>query len=308
MREHLIAIVGPTGAGKSKVALCLAQQLGGEIVSADSRQIYRRMDIGTAKPSPGEQAQVRHHLIDIVEPDGDFSLAQYQQFAYQSVTDIGQREKVPLLVGGTGLYVWAVVEGWEIPRIAPDQGLRRLLEARAASGEANALFQELTRLDPESAQRIDPRNVRRVIRALEVTRTSAVPFSKLQNKSPPPFATMMIGLNLDRTELYRRIDARVDGMVKAGLVEEVRTLASVGFGPDLPAMSGIGYRQVADYLAGKTTLELAIQQIKHETRRLVRRQYNWFRLADERIAWFDMAEGGAAEGILEKVKAFTSMQ
>jgi tRNA dimethylallyltransferase len=308
MREHLIAIVGPTGAGKSKVALCLAQQLGGEIVSADSRQIYRRMDIGTAKPSPGEQAQVRHHLIDIVEPDGDFSLAQYQQFAYQSMTDVGQRGNVPLLVGGTGLYVWAVVEGWEIPRIAPDPGLRRLLEARAASGEADTLFQELTRLDPESAQRIDPRNVRRVIRALEVTRMSAVPFSKLQRKSPPPFTTMMIGLTMERTELYRRIDARVDGMVEAGLVEEVRTLARVGFGPDLPAMSGIGYRQIADYLAGKATLELAIQQIKHETRRLVRRQYNWFRLSDERIAWFDMAEGGAAEDILEKVKTFTSTQ
>jgi tRNA dimethylallyltransferase len=208
------------------------------------------------------------------------------------------------VVGGTGLYVWALLEGWEIPRVAPDALLRKQLEQRAALGEGNALFKELAVIDPEAAQRIDPRNIRRVIRALEVSRTAAVPFSRLQKKTPPSFETLFIGLSTERAELYRRIDLRVDQMVERGLVEEVRILRSMGCGADLPAMSGIGYRQIGDYLSGKTTLESAVQAMKHETHRFVRRQYNWFRLSDKRIEWFDVAQPGAESRIAETVRTF----
>jgi tRNA dimethylallyltransferase len=304
MHERVVAIVGPTGVGKSQIALHLAQKLDGEIVGADSRQIYRGMDIGTAKPTPPERAQVAHHLIDIVEPDGDFSLAQYQQLAYQRIAEIRQRHRIPLLVGGTGLYVWAVVEGWDVPQVAPDTGFRRQLEDRAALGEADTIFQELAKIDPESAQRIDPRNIRRVIRALEVSQTTGVPFSRLQRKTPPPFETRIIGLTAERAILYDRIDTRVDRMMAAGLVEEVRNLVSAGYKFDLPAMSGIGYRQVGDFLAGGTTLESAVQQIKNETHRFVRRQYNWFRLSDPKIVWFDVAAEDVEQRVLAEAMAF----
>ncbi|GAI47837.1 unnamed protein product, partial [marine sediment metagenome] len=180
--NHLVAIVGPTGVGKSKLALRLAQAFDGEIVSADSRQVYRYMDIGTAKPSREELALVSHHLIDIVSPDEDFGLAQYQQLAYRAIEDIQQRKKLALLVGGSGLYVWSVLEGWGIPQVAPDPEFRHSLEEKVARMGKDELYQELARVDPVAAQRIDPRNVRRTIRALEVHRGAEVPFSQLQRK------------------------------------------------------------------------------------------------------------------------------
>ena len=294
----------PPASARAESPCVWRSKLDGEIVGADSRQTYRGMDIGTAKPTPQERALVPHHLIDIVEPDGDFNLALFQQLAYRSLAEIGRRHKIPLLVGGTGLYVWAVVEGWDIPEIAPDTGLRRELEKRAALGEADALFEELAKVDPESAQRIDPRNIRRVIRALEVSTTAPVPFSKLQRKTSPPFETRIIGLTAARASLYHRIDARVDRMMTEGLVEEVRNLVSRGYNFDLPAMSGIGYRQIGEYLAGRATLESAVQQIKYETHRFVRRQYNWFRLSDKRISWFDIEDAGVEERIQAEVMAF----
>ncbi|MCJ7743668.1 MAG: tRNA (adenosine(37)-N6)-dimethylallyltransferase MiaA [Dehalococcoidales bacterium] len=288
--ERLIAIVGPTAAGKSRLALRLAPELDGEILSADSRQMYRYMDIGTAKPGREERALVPHHLIDILNPDEDFSLAQYQQLAYHTIVDIHQRGKLPWLVGGSGLYVWAVLGGWSIPPVPPDPALRRTLAERAAKGEVAELYQELMALDPVAAQKIDPRNVRRVIRALEVTRSAGVPFSQLQQKKAPPFQTLIIGLTADRAELYRRIDLRVDEMITKGLVEEVKKLVNMGYGFNLPAMSGIGYRQIGLYLRGELSLAEAIQQIKYETHRFARHQYNWFRLNDSRIQWFDIKD------------------
>jgi tRNA dimethylallyltransferase len=251
------------------------------------------MDIGTAKPARKERVLVPHHLIDIVNPDEDFSLAQYQQLACQTIGDIQQRGKLPLLVGGSGLYVWAVLEGWSIPAVPPDPALRRTLAERAAKGEVAELYQELMMLDPVAAQKIDPRNVRRVIRAIEVTRSAGVPFSLLQRRKAPPFQTLIIGLTADRTELYRRIDARVDEMVEQGLVDEVKKLVQMGYSLSLPAMSGIGYRQIGLYLQGELGLAEAIQQIKYETHRFARHQYNWFRLNDKRIEWFDL--GGEVE-------------
>jgi tRNA dimethylallyltransferase len=285
--NHLLAVVGPTGVGKSRLALHLAQAFDGEIVSADSRQVYRYMDIGTAKPTREELSLVPHHLIDIVNPDEDFSLAQYQQLAYRAISDIQKRGKLAILAGGSGLYVWAVVEGWKIPKVAPDLKLRHRLEEKAAKEGSDELYQELARLDPVAAQRIDPRNVRRVIRALEVRRGARAPFSRLQLKAQPLPDTLIIGLTADRTELYQRIDLRVEEMIGRGLVDEVKGLADKGYDFSLPSMSGIGYRQIGMHLKGELTLAAAIQQIKFESHRLVRHQYSWFRLKDDRIRWFD---------------------
>ena len=299
--NRLVAVVGPTGVGKSRLALRLAQDLNGEIVSADSRQVYRYMDIGTDKPTPQERASVPHHLIDIVNPDEDFSLAQYQRLAYKAIEDISKRQKLALLVGGSGLYVWSVLEGWKIPAVAPDPEFRRRLEEKAASRGGNELYQELARLDPLAAQKIDPRNIRRTIRALEVHHNAQAPISKIQGKKAPPFQTRIIGLTTQRQELYRRIDSRVDEMIERGLVDEVRQLIERGYDAALPAMSGIGYKQIALFLSRELPLEDAVRQTKFETHRLARHQYSWFRLKDVRIGWFDTQKEKEAK-ILARLK------
>ena len=293
--NHLVAIVGPTGIGKSKLALHLARTFEGEIVSADSRQVYCHMDIGTAKPSREELSLVPHHLISIVNPDEDFSLAQYQKLARRAIDGIHRRNKLPVLVGGSGMYVWSVLEGWGIPPVTPDPEFRRSLEEKAARIGKDKLYQELKAVDPVAVQSIDRRNVRRVIRALEVHRDTATPFSQLQYKKAPPFNTLVIGLTTDRAELYRRIDLRVDEMIKQGLVDEVKKLVNMGYDYNMSAMSGIGYKQISMFLKGRLALATATQQIKFETHRFVRHQYSWFRLKDERIHWFDVQGGVDSE-------------
>jgi len=300
---RLVAVVGPTGVGKSRVARQLAREFNGEIVSADSRQVYRHMDIGTAKPTAGEQSQVRHTIVDIIDPGEDFSLAQYQQLAYEAIDDIQSRGRLPFLVGGSGLYVWAVLEGWQIPRVPPDAGLRRNLEERAAEIGGQRLYEELAAVDPVAAQRIDPRNLRRVIRALEVARSTSAPASRSPGKQAPPYQTLIIGLTTARAELYRRIDARVNAMIEQGFVGEVRKLSEMGYGDAPPVATGIGYRQIAVYLRGELDMEEAVRRMKTETHRLARSQYAWFRLKDERIHWFDVQEGPEAE-IRELVAGF----
>ncbi len=305
MKNHLVAIVGPTGVGKSGLALKLAQAFNGEIVGADSRQVYRYLDTGTAKPDPRELSIAPHYLINIVNPDEDFSLAQYQELAYQAIDSIIEHRRLPLLVGGSGLYIWSVLEGWSIPQVPPNRELRYSLEEKAARVGRDELYRELMAADPIAAQRIGRRNVRRIIRALEVTRGAGIAFSQLQRKQPPPYDTLIIGLTADRAELYRRIDLRVDKMIEKGLVAEVQRLVSMGYSLDLPAMSGIGYRQIGMFLKGEIGLEAAIRQIKFENHRLVRHQYNWFKLRDERIHWFDI--GDEVEGpITALVKEFVS--
>ena len=301
--NKLVAIVGPTAVGKTQLALRLAQDFNGEIVNADSRQVYRYMDIGTAKPKLSELALVPHHLIDIVNPDEDFGLAQYQALANRAITDIQHRGKLPFMVGGTGQYVRAVLEGWVIPSVAPDHEFRLGLQERVERGEAAELYQELVRVDPVAAQNIDSRNIRRVIRALEVSHHTGATFSGLQQKKAPPFDSLIIGLTAGRTELYRRIDSRVDIMIEMGLVEETKTLVSMGYGFGLPSMSGIGYKQIGQYLRGDITLEVAKEQIKFETHRVARHQYNWFRLSDKRIRWFDV-EGDIEAQVREQVSRF----
>ena len=305
MINHLVAIVGPTGVGKSGLALKLTQAFGGEIVGADSRQVYRYLDTGTAKPGPRELSIAPHYLINIVNPDEDFSLAQYQELAYQAIDSIIEHRRLPLLVGGSGLYIWSVLEGWSIPQVPPNRELRYSLEEKAARVGRDELYRELMAADPIAAQRIGRRNVRRIIRALEVTRGAGIAFSQLQRKQPPPYDTLIIGLTADRAKLYRRIDLRVDKMIEKGLVAEVQRLVSMGYSLDLPAMSGIGYRQIGMFLKGEIGLEAAIRQIKFENHRLVRHQYNWFKLRDERIHWFDI--GDEVEGpITALVKEFVS--
>ncbi len=303
--NSLVAIVGPTAAGKSALAIKLAREFDGEIINADSRQVYRYMDIGTAKPGREELSRVPHHLVDIKNPDEDFSLAQYQQLAYRAIEDIQQRGRLPLLVGGSGLYVRAVLEGWGIPKVGPDPEFRRSLEEKASEGGADELYRELVETDPEAARNIDPRNVRRLIRALEVSRQAGAPFSRLQSKEAPPFDILIIGLTTERAELYHRIDLRVDAMIERGLVEEVRKLMNMGYSPELPAMSGIGYKQIGMYLRGELTLESAVYQIKTGTHRLVRRQYNWLRLTDDSIHWFDIQDDFEPE-VMALVAGFIS--
>ena len=288
--SHLVGIVGPTAIGKSKLAIRLAQLVDGEIVSADSRQVYCYMDIGTAKPNRQERALVPHHLIDVVDPDQDFSLALYQEMAYRAVADIQRRGKVALLVGGSGLYVRAIIGGFRIPQIPPDPELRHNLEEKAAREGGQALHWELEQIDPDAARRIDPRNTRRLLRALEVCRSSGKPFSQLQ-RSSPPFRTLLIGLTTERRDLYQRIDSRVDRMMEQGLVQEAEGLLQRGYSFELPSMSGLGYKQIGQYLQGEMALDEAVKQIKFKTHRFARHQYAWFRLKDESILWFDVRDG-----------------
>jgi tRNA dimethylallyltransferase len=300
----VIAIVGPTAVGKSELALHLAQYFPLEIISADSRQVYRYMDIGTNKPSLVERAAVPHHVIDVVEPDEDFSLAMYHQLAIEALKAIQQKGKLSLLVGGSGLYVWSLVEGWKIPEVPPDQKLRRQLEARAEQEDSQSLYRELQDIDPVAAAKINPSNIRRIIRALEIYHATGQPPSQLQRKEAPAFSVLTIGLTQERSELYRKIDWRVDKMIQRGLVEEVEQLLKRGYSSSLPSMSGIGYKQIGQFLRGEMTLPEAIDKIKYETHRLARHQYAWFRLSDSRIRWFDVSgtEGKASIVALNKVK------
>ena len=253
------------------------------------------MDIGTAKPAPEELAAVPHHLFNILNPDADFGLAQYQELASQSIRNIQERHKIPLLVGGSGQYIWAVLEGWEIPRIPPDLAFRQNLEKIAATNGIDKLYQQLQEIDPMAARKIDKRNIRRVIRALEVSHQSKTPFSQLQSKSAPDFKTIIIGLTDERKDLYRIIDSRVDEMVQKGLVAEVENLVRLGYGYGLPALNSIGYKQIGMVLRGEISLEEARQQIKADNHRFVRHQYAWFRLKDPRIHWFDIQNGIESE-------------
>lgn len=293
----LLVLVGPTAVGKTALSLQLAQQFDGEIISADSRLFYRGMDIGTAKPTPAERALIPHHLIDIADPDETMTLGAYQDMAYAVIEGIQASGRLPILVGGTGQYVQAVVEGWGIPRVPPQPPLRATLKKQGSP----ELARWLAVLDPAAAERLDPRNVRRVIRALEVTLVSGRPISELQEKHPPPYDILMVGLTSDRETLYQRIDRRVDRMMANGLLSEVEALLSAGYSPRLPAMSGLGYRQLAAYLAGEMTLDGAVERIKFETHRFVRQQYTWFRPDDPRIHWFDIADPDMANEISDLV-------
>lgn len=283
----LVAIVGPTAVGKTALGVRLAQAYSGEIVSADSRQFYRDMDIGTAKPTPDELKNARHHLVNIADPDETVGLAQFLSMARSAIRDIAERGKLPLLVGGTGQYVRALLQGWRVPNVPPDPDLRTRLE-RQADENPDKLWQQLMALDADSAEFIDPRNLRRVIRALEVTLKSGRPFSELRRRVPPPYRVLKVGLTMDRDALYARADARVDTMIEAGLLAEVKNLLSRGYGWHLPAMSGLGYSQFRPFFEEQTGLQDVIERIKLDTHDFIRRQYTWFRPSAADIHWLDV--------------------
>ena len=287
----VVAIVGPTAVGKSALALQLAKSLEGEIVSADSRQVYRLMDIGTAKPSDEERADVRHHLIDVIEPDEDYSLVRFIQEASEAIQNVNTKSNLPLVAGGTGQYVWGLLEGWRAPKVPPNPELRLILTNRMAANGLSSLYDELVERDPEAAVRIDGHNPRRVIRALEVSYSTPDVAPSAPRSVPPPYDVKIIGLTLERAALYRRIDDRVETMIASGWIDEVRGLLDKGYAADLPSMSSLGYRELVQYLHGELSLDEALNRIKHSTHRFARRQYTWFKAADERIQWFEASEG-----------------
>jgi tRNA dimethylallyltransferase len=295
----LLAIVGPTATGKTEVGMLVAEALQGEIVSADSMQVYRGMHIGTAKPSVEQRARVPHHLIDIMEPDEPFSVADYRGRADAALADIWSRGKQPILVGGSGLYVRAVLEEMDFV-VPPDRALRRQLTEEARAKGLPALYARLTETDPQAAARIHPNDQKRIIRALEVAQQTGRGERPVDRARASRYNAVQFGLTAARDELYRRIEARVDAMLAAGLVEEVRGLLEQGDDERLVSMKGLGYAQMLLYLRGEIALEEAVRRLKRDTRRFAKRQLTWFR-ADPRIRWIDVDQAGGPSGVTEIV-------
>lgn len=285
-KPPLILILGPTAVGKTELAIQLAESLNGEVISADSRLFYRGMDIGTAKPSPAELARVPHHLIDIVNPDETLSLAVFQQKAREIIAEIHARGRLPFLVGGTGQYVRAVTEGWSPPEVKPNKRMRDFLEKMKEERGKEWLYARLQTLDPDAAQNIDLRNVRRTIRALEVIFTTGRKFSAQRGRGDLPYHLIAIGLTRPRMELYQRVDERIEKMFADGLLDEVKGLLDKGYSPALPSMSAIGYRECVGVVQGTLTTEQAKAEMRRVTRVFVRRQANWFKESDPNIRWF----------------------
>ena len=302
----LVVVVGPTAVGKTSLALDLALRTGGEIVSADSRLFYRGMDIGTAKPTAEERAQVPHHLVDVANPDEPWSLAVFQRAASSVIAEIQARDRLPLLVGGTGQYVRAVIQAWEVPPQAPDAALRVALENWADLVGAVGLHERLARLDPQAASTIDARNVRRTIRALEVIFRTGRRFSTQRQRTVSPYSLLIIGLSRPRPELYQRVDDRIEAMLSAGFIPEVQKLLEKGYSPDLPTLSAIGYREIVAYLQGRCGLQEAVDQMKRLTRRYVRQQSSWFSLKDPQIHWLEAGphSSDAAEALIHSRSAW----
>ena len=296
-RDNLIVIAGPTASGKTQAALELAQRLDAEIVCADSRTVYRGLDIGAAKPTLAERSIVPHHLLDVADPAEPFTLADYQRLALEAIDGIHDRARVAILTGGTGLYIRSVVDRVAVPKAAPDWDLRERLAAEERAGGPGTLHRRLLAVDPAAASRIHPRNARRVMRALEVWEATGIPISALQTQlrdrrwaiAEPAVPARLIALTLNRERLYERIDRRIDAQLAAGLVEEVRTLLRAGYGRALPAMQGVGYKEIAAYLEGEATLEAAVEHVRRNTRRYAKRQRTWFR-ADPRYRWIDVGD------------------
>jgi tRNA dimethylallyltransferase len=303
--KKLLVILGPTGTGKTNLALELAKKFNGELVSADSRQIYMGMDIGTGKlPSSGEVEKHKNYwlvegvpirLYDVITPHKTFSVAEYQQLAYEAISEIHKKNKLPILVGGTGLYIRAVVEGLKIPKAPPDKNFRKQLESEPLP----VLIRKLEKVDHGSAAKIDKGNARRIIRALEVYHQTGQPFSKLKGKYKVEYDLLKIGLSSSRDYLYVRTDFRIDEWLKTGFIEEVEKLVKKGYG-DSPALTSLGYRQIAMSLRGEISLEEAKRRIKFEHHSYIRRQITWFR-KETGVFWYDIADANFKEDIYERV-------
>ncbi|HSR89322.1 MAG TPA: tRNA (adenosine(37)-N6)-dimethylallyltransferase MiaA [Candidatus Udaeobacter sp.] len=296
----VIVILGPTASGKTDLGLELAKKFNGEVISADSRQVYKKMSIGTAKPAGVWQkesyivAGISHHLMDIVDPSDDFSLSDYKALANEKIKDVLSRKKLPIIVGGTGLYVQTLVDNLDIPKIPPNKDLREKLEQKTLP----ELVAMLEKIDQATAKKIDLKNPRRVLRALEVCILSGKSFLQQQTKSKPLYDVLQIGINLPSEELYSRINKRVDKQIADGLIEETKQLAA-GYGWDLPSMSGIGYKQIGFYLRDQMSLAEAVELLKRDTRRYAKRQMTWFK-RDRRIIWLENPDKILAENLIQK--------
>lgn len=301
MNKKVLAIVGPTASGKSKLSLIVAEKLNGEIISADSRQVYKYMDIGTDKPSQDDRKRIKHYFIDELNPNEEFNAGVFGEKAREIIKDIFSRDKVPIVVGGSGLYIKSLVDGFfEGP--GADWELREILYRKANELGKEVLYEELKRVDPISAGKIHPNNLKRVIRALEVYYITGKPISQLQQIVKPKidFKTVQIGLKWDRMKLYKRIEERVDEMIQAGLIEEVKRLRELGYDKNLNSLQTVGYKEVFDYLDGLISYDEMIRLIKRNSRRYAKRQLIWFR-QDKRIIWLDVDEDTDFGGLAEKV-------
>lgn len=286
----LVVVQGPTATGKTALGIALAQAFAGEIISADSRQVYRLMDIGTAKPSDEERASAPHHLIDLVNPDEDFALADFLAHARAAIDSVFSRGHLPLVVGGTGQYITALLEGWTIPHVPPDEAFRRQLTQEAQQVGSAALHERLRQLDPEAAESIHPNNLRRIIRALEVCMATGERFSLIRRKQPPPYLPIHISLTSTRDALYTRADRRFDAMMENGFLAEVQTLLDAGYSRNLPSMSGLGYAELVAHVLDDLPLAEAVQRAKFNTHNFIRRQLTWFRGHDQGVTWYDVGE------------------
>lgn len=290
--DWLVVITGPTAVGKTEISIGVAKALDGEIVSCDSMQVYKYMDIGTAKAGSKEQRMVPHHLIDVVTPDEDFNVARFQELAETAISDIASRGKTPILVGGTGLYIKAVVDGFVFPWEGASPEIRGSLELEAKEKGNEALYARLEQVDPAAAKKIHLNDTRRIIRALEVYLTTGRPISELwregkRRKRARLDRLVMIGLVRKREELYKRIDARCDKMMELGLVKETKRLLEQGYSRTLTSGQALGYKEIVGHLNGEYSLEEAVDLIKRNTRRYAKRQLIWFR-ADPRVQWLDV--------------------
>lgn len=300
----IIVIVGPTATGKTDLGILLAKKFNGEVVSADSRQIYKKMNIGTGKPTgewTGENSRrvylvagVPHHLIDIFEPNQAVSLADYKSLAQKCIDDIIRRGKLPIIVGGTGLYIWSVVDNLDLPHVAPNKEFRKSLENKSL-GEMVTM---LEKIDPVSLARIDVKNPRRVIRALEVATISGKSFHDQRRIAPPIYNPLQIGILWKPEELHEQITRRIDAQFAAGFIDEVKALLTENYGWELPSMTSLGYKQIGSYLRGECSLAEAVADTKHETRNYAKRQLTWFR-RDQRIIWVDHAELEKVDGLVK---------
>lgn len=288
--KTVLVIVGATAVGKTALAIELAKAINGEIISADSRLFYKGMDIGTAKPTKEEQNTVRHYLVDVAEPEEVWSLSVLQKKVTEAIDEIQSKRKIAILVGGTGQYVRAITEGWQIPPQQPDEKFRKVIESWGNDIGAEELHHKLSLIDPAAARKIDPQNVRRTVRALEVIFMTGNLFSGQRLKETPDQDFWIIGLERPRAEIYARVDARIEEMFASGFVEETQKLLDRGISPQHPNLSAIGYREVCEFLVGRITLEEAKAQMRKKTRVFVRRQNNWFKRGDPQIHWYEMSE------------------
>jgi len=303
--RRVYIITGATAVGKTAVALCIAKRIGAEIVSADSRQVYIGMDIGTAKPSSADRKAVRHHLVDIVRPDEDYNVALFKDQALEAIEDIHCRGLNAIVVGGTGFYIRALWEGLTFQGVGRDDDVRAAIEAEIESKGRQAVYDELKRLDPEGAEKIHPNNIPRMVRALEVVRLTGRPFSEIVDKPAgkegPAHEYSAICVDMDREALYRRINRRVEEMVHIGWPEEVARLIDEGFSPDLRAMNALGYREMVDYVEGVVSLRQAIDAICKATRNFAQRQLTFFR-GLEGLKWVDVDPSIDTEAIVSSVE------